>query len=206
MNIFFTSSNPYTCAIALDDKRLNKMILETAQLLSGAVHAFIEAGDNKLTPEQHSVLYKRTHFNHPSAKFARSTLVVDLLETPTAASAIQPAKRANFTWLYDHFVHLVNEKKMRTNKLHLSYIKLAHIFILYTVDTTLHTLTNNDIAPYIACDQDLKDSVADNLLTPFEAYRIHMQRKWLSDAAPTWTKSCPPDWAVDLLPHAIIKE
>lgn len=38
MNIFYVSSNPDICAQALDDKRLNKMQVETAQLLCTAAH------------------------------------------------------------------------------------------------------------------------------------------------------------------------
>jgi len=57
MNIFAVSPNPTECAQALDDKRLNKMVTETAQLLSNAVHkwGFSEADR----------VYKLTHRNHP---------------------------------------------------------------------------------------------------------------------------------------------
>jgi len=37
MNIFFTSDDPIECAQHLDDKRLNKMIIESAQMLSTAI-------------------------------------------------------------------------------------------------------------------------------------------------------------------------
>lgn len=37
MNIFITSPDPVECAIALDDKRLVKMILESVQMLSTAI-------------------------------------------------------------------------------------------------------------------------------------------------------------------------
>jgi hypothetical protein len=37
MNIFFTSNDPVECAQHLDDKRLNKMIIESAQMLSTAI-------------------------------------------------------------------------------------------------------------------------------------------------------------------------
>ena len=61
MNIFITSFDSKEAASHLDDLRLNKMILETAQLLSSAYrHLF---GDNEL-------LYKDTHFNHPCAIWA----------------------------------------------------------------------------------------------------------------------------------------
>ena len=39
MNIFATSSNPKACAEYLDNKRVNKMILESAQMLSCTLNA-----------------------------------------------------------------------------------------------------------------------------------------------------------------------
>lgn len=53
MNIFVTDRNPYGAAKWLDDKRLNKMIIETVQLLS---HVF-------------NGPYKLTHKHHPCAKW-----------------------------------------------------------------------------------------------------------------------------------------
>jgi hypothetical protein len=50
MNIFTVHFDPLECAKVLDDKRLVKMVLETAQLLSNAL------------PEGP---YKRTHISHP---------------------------------------------------------------------------------------------------------------------------------------------
>lgn len=67
MNIFVTSSSPYFSAIALDDRRLIKMILETAQLLSTAVR---ETPNITLT---NSFIYKSTHANHPCAIWARAS-------------------------------------------------------------------------------------------------------------------------------------
>lgn len=57
MNIFVTSFNPIEAAEHLDDKRLVKMTLETAQILST-----ISGGP-----------YKPTHVNHPCVVWARTT-------------------------------------------------------------------------------------------------------------------------------------
>lgn len=72
MNIFAFSPDPWECALWLDDVRKNKMILETAQLLSSAV----AIND----PSWASKVYKPTHLGHPCAKWAMSS-------------------RANFWWL-----------------------------------------------------------------------------------------------------------
>ena len=61
MNIFAFDPDPWTCALWLDDIRKNKMILETAQLLSSA--AFL------LDPKATRDVYKPTHVGHPCTKW-----------------------------------------------------------------------------------------------------------------------------------------
>ena len=78
MNIFHTSDDPRECALALDDLRVNKMIIETAQLLCTAL---------RLAGVEDERLYRITHQNHPSAIWARET-------------------RANFDWLVQHAIAL----------------------------------------------------------------------------------------------------
>ena len=57
MNIFVVSPEPRDCAEALDDIRLRKMALETAQILSTVL----------------GVGYRKTHAAHPVVKWAGST-------------------------------------------------------------------------------------------------------------------------------------
>lgn len=76
MNIFVTDPSPSKSALALDDKRVVKMILESTQMLCTAIN---EHGGK--SP------YKSTHKNHPSNVWARET-------------------KANFQWLYDHAMAL----------------------------------------------------------------------------------------------------
>lgn len=91
MNIFFTSDSPVHCAEYLDDKRVVKMCLETAQMLCTAIN---ESG-NKAP-------YKSTHKNHPSCKWVRES-------------------QANFEWTRKHFVALCWEYKKRYGKIHKSF-------------------------------------------------------------------------------------
>ena len=74
MNIFATSDDPKLCALWLDDKRLVKMVLETAQLLSSAV---------RYKKPSVKGLYADTHKNHPCAVWTRKS-------------------RGNFLWLCAH--------------------------------------------------------------------------------------------------------
>jgi hypothetical protein len=90
MNIFVTSSCPVECAKALDDVRVNKMILETAQLLCTAHHQWHSAT---------SMMYKPTHVNHPCAIWVRSS-------------------QDNYQWTFDHFTALLREFEFRRSKHH----------------------------------------------------------------------------------------
>lgn len=58
MQIFATHSDPIYCALVLDDKRLNKQVLECAQILSTIFPTAPGA-------------YKPTHAHHPITKWAR---------------------------------------------------------------------------------------------------------------------------------------
>jgi hypothetical protein len=90
MNIFYTSDDPKACAVALDDKRLVKMVLETAQILSTITH---KLGCD--TP------YKPTHMNHPCVLWAGQSL-------------------ANFSWLKIHGVELAETYTRRYGREHKS--------------------------------------------------------------------------------------
>lgn len=92
MNIFVTSPDPVACAQALDDKRVIKMILETAQMLSTALVIHGHSGDG---------LYKPTHRNHPCTVWASEN-------------------REHFTWLANHGEALVDEYQYRYGKFHKS--------------------------------------------------------------------------------------
>lgn len=99
MNIFCTSECPIQSAKFLDNKRVIKMCLESAQLLSTAlrVHGYTK-------PD----IYKIAHLNHPSSVWTRKT-------------------RGNYRWLLAHFKALCEEYTRRTGKIHASS-KLLPVF------------------------------------------------------------------------------
>jgi len=81
------------CAEALDDLRLNKMIIETAQLLSTAMREAGYIADD---------IYKSTHRNHPCAIWVRES-------------------SENYKWTLLYMSDLVEERQRRTGKNHKSY-------------------------------------------------------------------------------------
>jgi hypothetical protein len=96
MNIFFLHEEPWEAARMMCDKHVVKMVLETAQLLSTAHRV---ADGDPLPDERELVFYKKTHVNHPCAKWCRES--VD-----------------NYWWLADHFHGLLVEYKFRYGREH----------------------------------------------------------------------------------------
>jgi hypothetical protein len=70
VNIFVLSLDPAEAARDHCDRHVNKMILETAQLLSTAHRSL--AGDT-LSEELSANLYRPTHANHPCAVWVRES-------------------------------------------------------------------------------------------------------------------------------------
>lgn len=100
MNIFATNSSPIECAEALDDRRLIKMVLETAQLLSTTIRTWCPEDD---------VLYRPTHAAHPCTVWAMED-------------------KRNFNWLIEHFFALCGEYTYRFGKTHGCQARLGHRF------------------------------------------------------------------------------
>lgn len=109
MNIFAYSGSPMQCALWLDDKRKNKMILETAQLL--CTRGRYEFGTMFVTPDT----YKSTHVNHPCSVWLRQSW-------------------SNYLWLSEYWDALL----MQWGKPHLAYTKnIGYVTdVLDAVDVT----------------------------------------------------------------------
>ena len=120
MNIFALSRCPMQSAWWLDDIRKNKMILESAQMLSTA-HRMLDGTEwidsssgRRIKRWKHpnsnmdGVLYKASHINHPSAIWVRE-------------NAIQ------YQYMYDMFVALCDEYTYRYGKVHMTDEKLRII-------------------------------------------------------------------------------
>lgn len=159
MNIFITSFNSKEAASHLDDLRLNKMILETAQLLSSAYrHLF---SDNEL-------LYKDTHLNHPCAIWARKNI-------------------DNYSWLVQYFDDLTQEKirrdflikKQSEIKPHKSWRNLFELFNNKKTDSYKDKISTNFFDFNCTDFKEEKDIRI--------AYQKQMIQKWENDIKlPKW--------------------
>lgn len=90
MNIFILDSNPVIAAQYHADIHLNKMILESAQMLSTTAATLLNNGN------QIEGLYKPTHVNHPCNVWLRDSW-------------------RNCVWLYGLVTYLEIERKNRFN-------------------------------------------------------------------------------------------
>jgi hypothetical protein len=99
MNIFVLHLTPRKCAVYHANKHVVKMILESAQLLCTCWHVIDPSGDMFKPP------MKRTHYNHPCAKWAREST-------------------ANYQWLAELAICLCEEYTHRYNKTHATEAKI----------------------------------------------------------------------------------
>lgn len=98
MNIFATDSCPVRSAKYLDDKRVVKMCLETAQILSAALH-------------RHGVktTYRPTHVKHPVVLWAGNSF-------------------ENYMWTFEHLLALLAEYEERYGRIHKCAELLEELF------------------------------------------------------------------------------
>ena len=98
MNIFAVDNNPVVAARSLCDRHVNKMSIETAQLLSSAL-LLHECPESKLPLTKAGKPYKGGHLNHPATLWCGET-------------------QNNYRWLCLHGLALTTEFKKRYNKTH----------------------------------------------------------------------------------------
>lgn len=165
MNIFLTSFNSKEAASHLDDLRLNKMILETAQLLSTAYRYLFN--DDEL-------LYKETHLNHPCSIWARQNI-------------------DHYSWLVQYFDDLSQEKITRDStikkpdqiRFHKSWRDLFELFNSKKTDD-YQTKISAEFFDFNCTDFKEESDVR-------IAYQKQMMQKWKNDLKPPkWTGTNRP--------------
>jgi Pyrimidine dimer DNA glycosylase len=170
MNIFLTDPCPRQCAINLDDKRVNKMLLETAQLLSSALrHRGYTNG-----------IYKNTHVNHPCAVWTRSS-------------------RAAFSWMLEHGFALADEYAYRYNTRRRDksllddnrYYDHACVSVLTIAAVNRSDFFPDDGLPLIF---NFNSSGQTRGRDVFENYQLCMSNKWLhlDKQRPLFTRRTKP--------------
>lgn len=166
LNIFFLDYDPKLAAKYHCDQHVNKMILESAQMLSIAHHH----RPSDISSELPLYKYSKTWVNHPCSKWVRLT-------------------RGNYDWLCELCFHLNEECKERYGheRDHLSYSK---IIVNLTKKYPNCCSKNNIVTPPFQC---VKEQYK-NPNNPVKAYRdSYIYDK--SEFA-TWNYSQKPYWYV----------
>lgn len=162
MNIFVSDKCPIKSAQALDDRRLVKMVLETAQLLSTAVYHL---------GYWHHGLYKPTHSNHPCSLWAR-------------------ASKANFEWLGMHAIALANEYKFRYNLMFEEHKSKAIIEECISIFRDKQPNIPEDITPFTNATP-LKDNDGLSVVDKYKKYLkevkwVDGKSRWTKRQPPDW--------------------
>lgn len=167
MNIFVLDEDPFVAAKYLCDQHVTKMILESAQMLCTA-HRCLDGNDEgQLNDERDRVLYKITHKNHPCTIWARTN-------------------SQNYSWLFCHFLGLLNEFMIRNGKIH-ACSKLKRV---------LSRMPNNippsdRISDFAICMPETY-KVLDNPVQSYKIYYINEKlkfAKWPENRRPEWIKN-----------------
>lgn len=170
MNIFFLDADPYYAAAMLCDKHLSKMQLETAQMLSTAVHL--------LMPEYTAGLYMPTHAQHPSSVWVRSGL-------------------ANAVWLSCYVNGMDKEWRLRRNhdQPHASH-KVSRLALDLLIGNNVLPDTNGELTNVPLCMPEVHWPTPDCKFVPMleavDAYRKYYKADKAYMA--TWLKSKVPSW------------
>jgi len=184
MNIFFLDNCTVSCAQQHVDKHVVKMILEYAQLLSTA-HRLLDGkeyldktanGRNikrwKLDNSKlESMLFKASHINHPSAKWARES-------------------KANYRWLASLLLELCAEYTYRYGKVHSVERSGLAMMLRNTYPNNFPNLTRGEprrTDPPPAMPEECK--VPGDAIASYRKYYIEKKASFAN-----WKKREVPEW------------
>lgn len=178
MNIFATTPDPHTSAAALCDRRVNKMILESAQLLSAAIHA--EPRFSKLAPHVYHMPAGSHWQKHPCTIWTK-------------------AHPHNAHWLLAHLQGLINEYQYRYERHHPTEQLLPYF---YEVDERLTQGHTAQPAEFANCTSSAIAKYDFRTQPVHTAYRLALMTKWLrldpsKGLTPRWGRRGPPEWLAD---------
>lgn len=174
MNIFVLDINHEKCVRQYVDRHVVKMIVETAQLLCTAHHVL---GSNK------DYMYRKTHENHPCAKWARETL-------------------SNYIWLVNLGMAMCREYTYRYDKIHKTEDILRQLQTDFPpIKSEKQELTPFALAMPDECkinpptpNEDYPSEIDNIILSAVMSYRIYYIRD--KQHLAKWTKREMPDWFV----------
>lgn len=179
MNLFILNENPVIAAQEQCDKHINKMVIESAQMLStthrmldGTMYYELSKNNRrvkryKLSDLRESQLYKAVHFNHPCTIWTRESLY-------------------NYLWHYKHFVALCDEFTHRYGKVHMTDTKLRKVLMA----PPFH-IPNIERTPFKLAMKSNPECMFPE--DPIKSYRMYYKTKQ-SRFKMAWTNRNVPEW------------
>ena len=166
MNIFVLSHNRTLAAAWLDDKRANKMVVESLQLLSTTV--------NELEGGHYEGVYKSFNPNHPCRLWVGQA-------------------KGNFVWLLTYTLRLLSTRVPPQNH---EKAKAVLVKLYKWYGENHGKLPNLELQPFVNCAANSEKGVSfkdepDTVL----AYQKYLNARWAGDKRPpTWKTGLKPDW------------
>ena len=156
MNIFVTHQFPAESAIVLPDRHINKMAVETCQLLalvaSPWYHNYGPLHKKDGTPY---ATEKGAHRNHPCTKWTAESI-------------------HNAYWLIKHGMNICDEFQLRYGKPHGCYNTLLEAYYLFPKGKI------TEVTPFVRAMPD--EYKLDDTIDTFEAYKRYIASKpWVKD-------------------------
>lgn len=166
MNIFAVSEDRKLAVAWLDDKRANKMVVESLQLLSTTV--------NELEGGHYEGIYKNFNPNHPCRLWVGQS-------------------KGNFAWLLWYTIGLLATRVPIANHIKAKTV-LGNLCKWYQEKGD--KLPDLGLQPFVNCAANSEKGVSfkdepDTVL----AYRKYLNVRWAGDKRPpTWRTGLKPDW------------
>lgn len=148
VNIFISDPNPYLSAIALDDRRRNKMIVESCQMLSTSL-ILSGAPTSALPISKSGSPYKISHISHPVTRWVQSS-------------------QDNYGWLASHTRSLLDAYRSHMGRNHAC---TAVLEILWK--GIIYIQSDSGLTPFVNCATHHR-----HIEDVHEAYQLELMKKW----------------------------
>ena len=169
MNLFTTSDNTKACVQALDDVLLGKTIIESAQMLSTAIHL------NDKIVEKPEGIYKKYNANEEHNKWVREN-------------------QTNYKWTVHYLLDGLTEFHYRFGKPHDTW-NVAKIVVQYENDFEQGEMT--PFTRKFSKDTENFDELM-SMTNTCQAYQQYLCTKWRTKTtqgkSPIWTKRGAPEF------------
>ena len=166
MNIFVLDKDPIIAAKYMDDVRLPKMCVESAQMMASALRRH-GATDEQMPLTKAGKPYKGGYKHHPCTIFAGDSY-------------------ANFMWLADHALELCNEYFQRFGKVHACHYPINFMRDMNIIDKVI---PKGELTPFAqAMPDEYKDDDA------VKAYRSYYKSKQYSKGGVRYIRADVPTW------------